>query len=122
MKYFYLDPLAAAWMADKFGMAFDDGRLNDCAERKGWEEFFGVAFFNSQKFYIHPDSLPILEPKNGDLVAHYDFSGSWKNPYYLETAAFDKFKLNVSKYFLNNSGMILQRNDIAFHWPAKIQS
>lgn len=76
-RYFYTDPLAAAWMAKHFGMRLladdgDDGlvdagaRFIDCDDtfRELWQHDFSYL----GKLYIHPDSLALLEPKDGDAV------------------------------------------------------
>jgi hypothetical protein len=70
-RYFYTDPLAAAWMAKHFGMRFiswDSG--------KEYEEFMPIYNAGSpiekiredQRYVVHPDSLPLLEPMVGDLI------------------------------------------------------
>jgi len=61
------DPLAAAYMAREFGMEFDIpndkyGKAKDYSITYACEEF-GVK----PPFYIHPDSLPILQPQDGDV-------------------------------------------------------
>lgn len=66
-RYFYTDPLAAAWMAKHHGMRFQhnpDG--NEC----DIQALFAAGVFRFQKMmlYIHPDSLAILEPKPLDLA------------------------------------------------------
>jgi hypothetical protein len=74
-RYFYSNPLAAAWMRLHFDMKFEqDVRVNFSALAEG------SLFFNNycsdgneespypDKHYIHPDSLPLLEPRVGDLI------------------------------------------------------
>jgi hypothetical protein len=74
-RLFYTDPLAAAWMAKHFGTAFQ------CRDRES--DFFRDIEFtlfandvhwsavvwelSDRRFYIHPDSLHLLEPQPGDL-------------------------------------------------------
>lgn len=68
MKYFYTDPLAAAWMAKHFWMAFitrDAWELFQLEER--WRYKTSLALFQG-KFYIHPDSVKLLEPQPEDCV------------------------------------------------------
>lgn len=62
MRYFYTDPLAAAWMAKNFGMKFNGGTEFDEPYRHS--EIDEVT----SKFYIHPDSVKLLEQRVGDLV------------------------------------------------------
>lgn len=52
MKYYYTDPLAIEWMADKFGMTYH------------------IA--DDKKTFIHPDSLHLLEARKGDMVTGYN--------------------------------------------------
>ena len=68
-RYFYTDPLAAAWMAKNFGM-----RLRpDCYGERPLLLGEDVTRFEHPrfggKFYIHTDSLPVLEPMIGDKDA-----------------------------------------------------
>lgn len=68
-RYYYTDPLAAAWMAKHFGMVFDrwteglgkwTGRLSGSDTLQDFED--------CTQLFIHPDSLHLLEPRAGDLV------------------------------------------------------
>jgi hypothetical protein len=74
-RFFYTDPLAAAWMAKHFGMKLlaetdYDGLVNagarfiDCDDtfRELWQHDFSYL----GKLYVHPDSLNVLTPKSGD--------------------------------------------------------
>jgi hypothetical protein len=92
-KFFYTDPLAAAWMDIHFGMRFLDARGNDIwfqpinssfgyflnREKpvqlqfvsKGNEERASflhpeLTFKPLDRAYIHPDSLHVLEPQEAD--------------------------------------------------------
>jgi hypothetical protein len=88
-RFFYRDPLEAAYMAKHFGMkfSFDEYRYQWNSEKL---EFSATPILKkshsrcgspnkilssmasvSIKFYIHPDSLHLLEPQVRDLV----FSG-----------------------------------------------
>ena len=68
-RYFYTDPLAAAWMAKHFGMRFGfyDER-SDFREYEvpitGEDDFWRA---DRGRFYIHHHSLPLLEPRPGDF-------------------------------------------------------
>lgn len=62
MKYYYTDPLAAAWMAKHFEMEFWG------CERKISKDLI-LACINDPfcpGWEIHPDSLHLLEPNKGD--------------------------------------------------------
>lgn len=76
-RFFYTDPLAAAWMAKHFGMWFeglDDYRdnladayqltqlLHEIAQWKADKEPF------SERIFVHADSLHLIEPQVGDCV------------------------------------------------------
>lgn len=65
MKPYFTDALAAAWMAKYFGVKFLGNNPlvgNDWAKNK-------VLYYEAEKYYIHPDSLPIFEPQEGDVVS-----------------------------------------------------
>jgi hypothetical protein len=82
-RFFYTDPLAAAWMAKHFGMKLvclhrneDDGVDADhvgtpypfehaILDAEMWEDAIRGTCRN---IYVHPDSLPLLEPQIGDLI------------------------------------------------------
>lgn len=88
MKYFYTDPLAAAWMANKFMMEFvaDDGREIIITDL-GFDFKNPTALDRSpRKAFISPDSLHILGLCEGDLgidingqIQRYDTE--WSNPF-----------------------------------------
>jgi hypothetical protein len=99
MRYYYDDPLAAAWMADKFGMVFRHYTYlvtGFCNIYDGDPAPFGTVF------YIHPDSLDLLEPMVGDLMR-----GS---------------NNKAAMYYMGDTqpkptAHIVQRNGLAFMWP-----
>lgn len=131
MKYYYTDHLAAQWMDSKFGMKFQefisvmrDGKFSD--EMRDIFSAHCVDFIPSMgRYYIHPDSLHLLEPKVGDFV-HFDSLRNPPDKIYAMTetnywrAGKDKSpKLGgkgvTRKRFQVTS--ILQRNGIPFMWP-----
>src|SRR5438067_107172 len=70
----YKDPLAAAWMLDKFGMQFPIQQFVN-TRNNGKNYKLGSLYnhiYASQKrpecYYIHPDSLHLLEPQAGDVA------------------------------------------------------
>lgn len=75
---FYTDPLAAAWMAKHFGMELTrthchraDGAFGESMRPVPlWILARDVENQVSEavRYYLHPDSLPLLEPRAGDLV------------------------------------------------------
>lgn len=106
MRYYYDDPLAAAWMHDKFGMTFCDINGNEVNITDG------IYFTNNnwdgiEKAYVSPDSLHILDLHYGDLTLDDD---PIDNGYRW---------LDVSKaaYLRKNFTKIIQRNGIPFMMP-----
>jgi hypothetical protein len=88
-RYFYIDPLVIAWMMQSFGMKFDhptDADWDRLVPRlaENCEQMMGdypgikivmIPYRPGQKWYIHPDSLHLLEPQVGDLITcdqYYD--------------------------------------------------
>jgi hypothetical protein len=61
-RYFYSDPLAAAWMAKHHGMLFCNGDFTLKLTAILDDNFHPI------KFVVHSDSLPLLEPRVGDLI------------------------------------------------------
>lgn len=83
-RFYYTDPLAAAWMAKHYNMQFADmlgSRLAFVTTSRGCH-FVSLEFDDNEevqaelydgKYYVHPDSLPLLGHKIGDTV-HKDKS------------------------------------------------
>lgn len=72
-RYFYTDALAAAWMAKHFGVKFVDIYYPDPLAVYDICDFVvntadGPYDNIDKKFYLHPDSLAILEPQAGDVA------------------------------------------------------
>lgn len=106
MRYFYTDPLAANWMMKHFGMrmqhlASDGVKYQDVT----WPDEWFVHWHS--KMYIHPDSLHILEPQNGDIGIN-----SINSPGEFEIDGFrDRESIDVGEC------KIILRNNISFMWP-----
>lgn len=102
-RYFYTDPLAAAWMAENFGMLFIPSDEN---EEK--VTVFGKFVFPCRA-YIHPDSLHLLEPQTGDACSY-----PVTDPNYF-------FKYEPSHPIADSDmdAKIIQRNGLPFMWPEK---
>ncbi len=116
MRHYYDDPLAAAWMTKHFGMNlqwqcadmhaaspadFADAYMNDCGE---------------VKYYIHPDSLYLLEPIDGDLIMWVNKRGFH---YARAKSVRKKITLASGATLIGKSEVvsIIQRKAIPFHWP-----
>ncbi len=116
MKYFYTDPLAAAWMAKHFRMKFlsdttKDETPDDASDYEAdtaYEADCGWGKAKERKYYIHPESLHLLEPKDDDM----DDNG--RDLTINEYGIFSSYKGWAHGRF---DGKIIQRNGIAFMWP-----
>lgn len=104
-RFFYTDPLAAAWMAKHFGMEFTapvTGRIEPSD--------VGTAMF--ARGYVHPESLHLLEPRKGDLVEGCDPFG----PHH-QSGIFQIEVSHLARLDLTEANRILQRDGRPFHWP-----
>ncbi len=141
MRYFYTDPLAAAWMAKHFGMKFGilyKGQVVwNCIGQidRPWGPLESVAdiidpISQHEALYIHHDSHALLEPQAGDLIFYDNLHGG---------EAWDEFRCIITpddeRYPYVGTGeplmlmdggehpyrkelcRIIQRNGIPFHWP-----
>jgi hypothetical protein len=131
-RQFYSDPLAAAWMQKHFGMRFTV-KIKGIPEH---EYEVGPAFWAdeiaspSPAYYVHPDSLHLLELQVGDVIGGMDsicivrgidedrarFVGE---AYVSETAREGKAMGWCKRSGLTGSTHIIQRNGVAFHWPER---
>lgn len=118
-RYYYTDPLAAAWMAKHFGMRFTDTQgveLEWCGEFNCFHlpDGQGLSQAWDGKHFIHPDSLHQLEPQVGDegidaFGTQVEFkNGEWRIPHPVASSADEWATSPVS---------IDKRNGLAFHWP-----
>jgi hypothetical protein len=105
-RYYYTDPLAAAWMAKHHGMLFED--FGDLAHRYAGPCLYSCldedhVSFKSKRFYIHPDSLHLLEPQVGDFYVN-DFGHGYRL---------------CSEDNLESVERILERDGQPIHWPER---
>lgn len=119
-RWYYTDPLAAAWMAKHFGMrfsgAFADGFFEIEARKSplcSMGEWFpkGDDFEYYGLYYIHPDSLHLLEPKEGDVVEVASNPSGYFSSY--SSGMFDNQPYSERDEFFK----IIQRNGLPFMWP-----
>lgn len=135
MKYYYTDPLKAAWMSEKFGVRF----LVDAPEKE-WLSMTavyasdynkdvdgaisGIIHAFSGRIYVHTDDYGVFEPKDGDMCDYtWDQaclrSRAYKEDYRTNCLAVVghyevvKFKEKAG-YYLNE---IIKRNGTAFFMP-----
>ncbi len=121
-KYYYDCPIKAALMAKTFEMVFTDKEghaleiFND-ADPATWfyvsSKETGYMRPQSHEYYIHPDSLHLLEPQEGDYGLDTRFSCVAQiimlNG---ELVCFDGEQNWGTKHF-----QTLQRNGKSFIWP-----
>lgn len=119
--YFYSDPLAAAWMAKHFGMQFDIAHTYECYDIGDFVQSdysFNISEIE-RKYYVHLESLTLLEPLAGDILDFTDqdstniYQVSEKRRYY------NDIDVNSAVAAINEGGKIIQRNGVVFHWPEK---
>lgn len=123
MRYYYKDALAAAWMAKHFGMKFG---LENCGKiewncigtldspwtpLEDWKDIIDPISAH-EKLYIHPDSLHLLEPQDGDYAENRagnlcSLGGG------AEIEVGEEREVRRRK----NGYKIIQRNGVPFHWP-----
>jgi hypothetical protein len=120
-RYFYTDPLAAAWMAKHHGIriassVYEDGSYDGFVMPDGSED---------GRYYIHPDSLHLLEPLVNDCLQIGDDLLFWvcrDDSFWEEHENDPNLKYNFIGIKAASSNVIdgariIQRNGIAFMWP-----
>jgi hypothetical protein len=109
-RAFYTDPLAAAWMEKHFRMRYSveglpHATLTALSIRALWASLLeGEDATVPDRYYIHPDSLHLLEPKKGDICKTYIGGGMYALEFYVNDDEQDTVD------------SILLRSNIAFHW------
>lgn len=131
MKYYYEDAFSAAWMHHAFGMKFvtDEGDLLEwCSEFS----CFHIPDKNELSqawdgtYFIHPDSLYLLNPQEGDLAVSFDCRNF---PVYGIVAGSGEIVAAESNCAYNSYGHgfteglseIYARSSKPFHWPEREQ-
>lgn len=131
MRYFYTDSLQAAWMESRFGVKFENAELSIIGNSMAY--YFVNPRDGSRfkgRFYIHPDSLKLLEPQEGDigiemvksargeetlecgifqLNEHYNESSRW--------LTFQKPNEHDHNDTLSGKEKVIFRNGKPFFWP-----
>lgn len=110
MRYFYTDPLAAAWMAKHFGMKFWNEQHEICV----------IPLVDAEKdgnIYIHPDSMHLLEPRDNDIVTKVKEDGDWYDVGHVYDKQFRDGNPYGDEQAFEGDERIIQRNGIAFMWP-----
>jgi hypothetical protein len=116
-RYFYTDALAIAWMEEKHGFSFVDGAGNEVTVVDGAiiANAFGDKSSVVNNAYVHPDSLPLLEPKDGDLVcANVSYDGVTSLAPLFAYVVWGELRAGMN---VANVERIVERNGMAFMWP-----
>lgn len=107
-RYYYTDPIKAAWMAREFWVEFASHSYTDAMSYEGQLAFLDDGL----PIEIAGDSLHIFEPMEGDVIRD-DIDGEyqvvWKDHKGLG--------IDTSKGTYPPSGQIIQRNGKAFFMP-----
>jgi len=139
-KLYYTDPLAAAYMSREFGVEYH--KLGKIANWKVWQidgEVDGAIFIDPKimshidflhdfggKFSIHPDSLHIFEPQEGDYIYFDNEFGENRDEYGIGEVSISLWTDEVLSVRWGNIGLrlnecenvrIIQRNGKPFFWP-----
>jgi hypothetical protein len=125
MRYYYTDPMAAAWMAKHHFMRIIacESPLyeKDERERDIKSLLYSAAdqeIDDGSKYYIHPDSVHILEPQIDDIGMDTE-----EVIFLCEgiTPGWSCLSTDSDGYTIMKTGdiKIIQRNGIAFMYPEK---
>jgi hypothetical protein len=113
VRYFYTDPLAAAWMAKHFGMKFNEGlpTVEFSSDPVGRNMTAVLVTVDDlfPRFHVHPDSLHLLKPRVGDSTSDGTVD---ENMGELQVH-------HIYEYYSEIDGdtRIIQRDGKPFHWP-----
>lgn len=143
MRYYYSCPIKAAYMAKHFGMLFlfryEDGQE---ISLRGLGNMLAYAdgSLGEAKFYVHPDSLHLLDAQKEDLIGFTpqcysderryeivtqigwaDWKGDVKRKIHAKARNPEEWERCVLTHEWDDWNIkniiIIQRNGIAFHWP-----
>jgi len=137
MKRYYDSPIIAAYMAKEFGLGYlsqlgNDIVINEWEGQVHWAVGCGHAYVG--KFYLHPDSLSILEPMVGDvydggsdmgivtLVSESDYDAICeKLPELRHSFSYPEMICDEGEYLAaaEHGWKVIQRNGTPFCWPVE---
>jgi hypothetical protein len=106
-RFFFTDPISAAWMVKAFRFKVMAGSF--CIQPESLDAFFQLLGTGAKhdKYEVHPESIPLLEPKPGDVVEEAEARTKIK-------------KLTPANFPLTGSGyVIIQRSGRPFFTPTK---
>lgn len=97
-RAFYTDTMAAAWMMAHHGLLFEREDGKTCSA----DLLHLAAFQQGIKWFVHEDSLDLLEPRAGDMVL---------------LASGHEAYLHVKPTTLDPGERIIMRSGVPFLWP-----
>ncbi len=101
MKYYYTDPLKAAWMVKEHRLSMEEAIIIDIMIVFG-EGGLDYLSENDNKYYVDVACYDLLEPQVGDLC--YDGYG-------------DYFIVRDNDHDIKDATLIIQRDGSAFFTP-----
>jgi len=119
MKYYYTDPLIAAYMMRAFNVGIGTPNYHNPEKRRkqSYASLCNHAINNTEdKYYVHPDSYSIFKPIEGDCVYHLDFGYGSIHEFEVECGEPYTIGMDSEAHFLTG-GAIIQRNGKQFFMP-----
>lgn len=122
-RYYYTDPLAAAWMTRHFSMGLIINNSNGLKMPSLDFNWFSLSEADIKKYglkyQVHHASLPLLDPQVGDLGL---FVSEENGEYFDNIVSFCKNRKDWARHDgreMDESWFIkiIQRNGIPFMWP-----
>lgn len=107
-KYYYSDPLAAAWMAKAFCMKFEEAYMKPYCNGALFLDAWDHQDYEGMRFTIEIDSLHLLEPQVGD---------AWLSDHGLGKVQSPASGRRCAEQMKDDNAIIVQRNGVAFIWP-----
>lgn len=114
-KLYYTDPLAAAYMAREFGVKLQAhyNVTQNLGDALTYDEI--VLMLDFERFYIHPDSYHIFEPRAGDVMIT-EIPGTSS----VEVVSSDIRAREFIDHLVEKRGAkIIQRQGKPFFWPER---
>ena len=120
-RYFYTDPLAAAWMAKRFGMRFAEweGRsVRHASSSLPLRDHEAIVVWalgqEKPRFEVHTDSLHLLEPDLEDILYHEN--ACWRVTQ-CEGDGLWVSRPEAIRALMKDGAKIIQRDGKPFFWP-----
>jgi len=115
MRYYYTDPLAAAWMAKHFEMKLGWYNHGRWCKHSSIED---MVCHPLSMYYIHPESMPLLEPKDGDKLYGPCGGELFSVESYPWPEVDQHISIDFAQTLIVESGFrTIQRDGKPFFWP-----